>query len=326
MSIISAHGITLYGGNDLDIVLRPLCDEHLPLLYKWNADPEVVYWSDTGNVEVFDEESVRDIYGSASENAFCFLAEVNGEPIGDFMLQKMNVPEVSAQYPGLDVRRIDMEIGEKAYWGRGIGTAAVGMLIDFAFCGEHADALHCFAADYNIRSKKLFLRHGFQSCGESDAGEGSLRAEKEYHFRLARHEFINRRRAKVPSDKRFFLPIAEIQPSQLYISEGKLRLMREWFDPNDTDNFDPIPLKRFNGKNLMTDGHTRAVAAHLAGWESVPAYWDEDELDMRAYAIDVKWCGEEGIHSPIDLAARIVPHADYERLWRKRCMEMVIEK
>jgi ParB-like chromosome segregation protein Spo0J len=83
--------------------------------------------------------------------------------------------------------------------------------------------------------------------------------------------------------------------------------------------------KQFNGKTLMTDGHTRAVAAHLAGWDSVPAYLDEDELDMRAYAMDMKWCGEEGIHSPIDLAGRIVPHKDYERLWRKRCMKMALE-
>lgn len=47
---------------------------------------------------------------------------------------------------------------------------------------------------------------------------------------------------------------------------------------------------------------------------------------MRAYAMDVKWCGEEGIYSPIDLAGRIVPHKDYERLWRKKCMDMVILK
>ena len=37
------------------LVLRPLTDEHLPLLYKWNADPEVVYWSDDGNDDSFDQ-------------------------------------------------------------------------------------------------------------------------------------------------------------------------------------------------------------------------------------------------------------------------------
>ena len=43
MSIIKSHDITLYGGNETNIVLRPLRDEHLPLLYKWCADPNVLY-------------------------------------------------------------------------------------------------------------------------------------------------------------------------------------------------------------------------------------------------------------------------------------------
>ena len=148
---------------------------------------------------------------------------------------------------------------------------------------------------------------------------------KEYHYRLTRREFIGRRRERIPKSRRFETPLIGLQPSQLWISEGKLRLVREWFDPARRESFDPIPVKRLGGRILMTDGHTRAVAAHLAGWESVPVYWDEDELDMRAYAADVAWCDGEGILSPVDLAARIVPHRDYERLWRKRCMEMKLD-
>ena len=48
MNIIITHDINLYGGNDTDIILRPLCDDHLPLLYKWCADPEVLYWTEGG--------------------------------------------------------------------------------------------------------------------------------------------------------------------------------------------------------------------------------------------------------------------------------------
>lgn len=198
------------------------------------------------------------------------------------------------------------------------------MLIDFAFHGEHVDMLYCFAADYNIRSQKTLLRNGFQYCGEEDAGAESLRAKKEYHYQITRREFIERHRINVPMEKRFMLPLICLQPSQLFISQGKLQLLMEWFSPDDVDDFDPIPIKQLNGKALMTDGHTRAVAAYLAGWESIPVYWDEDDLDMRAYEIDVKWCNEEGITSPSDLSRRIVPHKYFERLWRKRCMEMTL--
>jgi len=186
MSIIKTHNITLYGNaGEYDIVLRPLCDDHLQFLYKWGADPKVVYWSDSGNAEVFDEEDVRNIIRNVSQNALCFLAEVNGVNIGNFWLQNMNISEVSALYPGLDVRRIDAEIGEKEYWGKGIGTEIIRMLIEFAFYGEDADVLHNFAADYNLRSQKILQNFGFEPCGE-DIVEDSLRAKKEYHYRMTR--------------------------------------------------------------------------------------------------------------------------------------------
>ena len=313
--IIKSHDVTLYGGNDIDIILRPLCDDHLPLLYKWCADPDVVYWTDGENIP-YSVDTVHDIYGRSSQSAFCFVIEVNGVLIGECWLSKIYPKNIADMYPeSMDIRRIDMMIGEKEYWNKGIGTELVGMLVDFAFNGENTDVLHGVVFDFNMRSRRVFEKNGFQTF---------LKDSEEIYYRLMRQEFVGRRRNRVPAEKRFMFPIADLQPSQLYISEGKLRLVKEWFDPDDMENFDPIPIKPFDGKILMTDGHTRAVAAHLAGWDSVPVYWDEDELDMHAYATDVKWCDEENIHSPVDLSGRIVPHKDYERLWRKRCMEMIL--
>lgn len=34
MSIIKTHDITLYGGNGSNIILHPLCDDHLPFRYE----------------------------------------------------------------------------------------------------------------------------------------------------------------------------------------------------------------------------------------------------------------------------------------------------
>jgi RimJ/RimL family protein N-acetyltransferase len=193
MSIINSHNITLHGSTgDYTIILKPLCDAHLPLLYKWGSDPEVVYWSDVGNSNEFDEESIRNIYGSVSQNALCFIAEVDGQLVGNFWLQKMNIPEVSVLYPGLDVRRIEAEIGEKNYWGRGIGSTITQMLIDYAFNRENVDVLHCFAADYNLRSQKTLLKRGFILCGEEDVTD-SLRAKNEFHYCLTRENYTKAR-------------------------------------------------------------------------------------------------------------------------------------
>ncbi len=113
-----------------------------------------------------------------------------------------------------------------------------------------------------------------------------------------------------------------MQPSQLYISEGKLRLASEWFDAHNLAKMDPIPVKLFQDRYLMTDGHTRALLAYLSGKDQIPCYLDTDDLDMRAYALDVVWCDEEGVRSVADLATRVVSIQQYEELWRRRCMEM----
>ena len=325
MSIISSHDIFLYGGNQNDIVLRPLCDDDLPLLCRWNADPEVVYWSDTGNAETFREEEIRSMYAAISANALCFLAEVDGRPIGDFSIQSMNIPKISAQYPQMDVRRIEATIGEKTMWGQGIGTAIPGMLIDYAFYGEHADILYGITADYNIRSQKMFLKQGFHLTAEEEVGEDSLRAKKESYYMLTRRQFAERKRGSTMPKDCFDIPLCDLQPTQLYISKGKLRLIQEWFRPEDRTNFDPLPVFRLDDKILMLDGHTRAVAACLAGWNTIPVYWDTEEFDVRPYVVDVRWCAAEGIRTPADLTGRIVSHKDYERLWRRRCMEMALE-
>ena len=74
------------------------------------------------------------------------------------------------------------------------------------------------------------------------------------------------------------LKLKDLQPSQFYISEKKLRDIESWLNPVDLSCFEPIPLKLLDGRPVMTDGHTRAVAALRAGLDSVPLVWDEDEL------------------------------------------------
>ena len=198
MSVIKTHDITLYGSEgDYDIVLRPLCDKHLPLLYKWNADPEVTYYTESAMDLKYDRKTVKRKYSGVSQDAFCFLIEADGAPIGECWLQKMNRQDVLDMYPAaLDVRRIDMCIGEKSYWNRGIGTVFIGMLIDFAFNCEHVDVLHCFCEDYNPRSRRMWEKHGFTLVKEEpetyNPAWRSPIGKWQYHYRLTRQEYIER--------------------------------------------------------------------------------------------------------------------------------------
>ncbi|MFR1758303.1 MAG: GNAT family N-acetyltransferase [Christensenellaceae bacterium] len=325
MQTIRSHDITLYGGyGSMKLVLRPLRDDDLPYLYRWNADPEVLYWTEGGEAGAtlsYSPEEVRGIYGSVSQDALVFLIEVDGRAVGECWLQPMNLQEICTRYPeGADVRRIDIMIGEKDCWNRGIGTRVIAMLTEYAFAGEMTDVLHCLCDDYNLRSRRIWEKNGFSLAGSQPLPEGQ-KGKMQLHYRLTRREYIANRRYRGPDKKIERLPVSSLSPSQLYISEGKLRLCREWFTPKFLVDMDPILYKRFQGLRLITDGHTRAVMAYLAGIEQVPCCVDEDELDMTAYAKDRAWCIQQGVHTVGDLASRIVSVKEYETLWRKRCME-----
>jgi GNAT superfamily N-acetyltransferase len=242
---------------------------------------------------------------------YCWLIEANGTPIGECWLVSWNEKCVSECFSNdINLRRIDMMIGEKSYWGKGIGTVMIGMLVDFAFNGEYADTVTALTFEDNIRSRRVFEKNGFVRFEVPNSDIGDV------HFQLTRRQYVQQHRTIVPPEKTFLLPLSELQPSQLYISEGKLRLAREWRSGSDMD---AIPIKELDGRKVMTDGHTRAVMAYLEGAQFVSCCRDEDALDWDAYRRCVKWCDDEGITGVAALAKRIVPHADYERLWLKRC-------
>lgn len=192
MTIIKTHKVTLCGGKKNSIVLKPLSDKHLPLLYKWCSDPEVVYWTDGGEDDghTHDVNTVHKIYGGVSQNAFCFLIVVDGVPVGECWLQKMNLKKVLTMYDdSVDVRRIDMMIGEKEYWNKGIGSQFIPMIIDFAFNKEHVDVLHCLSGDYNIRSRRMWEKNRFTLILSEDLPQPQ-KGKYQYHFRLTKDEYL----------------------------------------------------------------------------------------------------------------------------------------
>ena len=122
--------------------------------------------------------------------------------------------------------------------------------------------------------------------------------------------------------------LKDLQPSQFYISEAKLKAIEGWLHPENLSNFQPIPVKLLDGRAVMTDGHTRAAAALRAGLAVVPLVWDEDDLDWEMYRACVAACLERNIVSPADLLTRIIPEEDYREKWDGWCdaMQAEIEK
>lgn len=190
MDRISQHDVVLCEGR---LRLRPMTEDDWDVLLKWNNDPEVLYFSEGDAVSSRTLEQVQRIYRGVSKNAFVFVAELEGKPVGACWLQRMNIQRVLEKCPGRDLRRIDLMIGEKGLWGRGWGTKVIGLLTRFGFEQEGADAIFGLGvADYNPRSHRAFQKNGYVVDEVIDLPAGR-KARQEYDMVLTRDRWARKR-------------------------------------------------------------------------------------------------------------------------------------
>lgn len=148
--------------HDGELLLRSLTESDWPYLERWNSDPEVLWFSESADVDSYEPAMVREIVRTVSQDSLYFIIEIAREPIGEAWLQVMNLSRVLQRYPGLDCRRIDLMIGEKRWWGHGIGTRVIELLTRYAFEVDQSDAVFgCDIGDRNPRSLRAFQRAGF---------------------------------------------------------------------------------------------------------------------------------------------------------------------
>ena len=112
--------------------------------------------------------------------------------------------------------------------------------------------------------------------------------------------------------------IKDLNPTQLYLSEKKLKAIQNLYQSAETFNMDPISVLAFGDHLLITDGHHRAYQALLAGQDTISAEWDKDGGD-EIYALYAQVCEERKIYSILDLKNRILPQDEYEAKWYNWC-------
>ena len=112
--------------------------------------------------------------------------------------------------------------------------------------------------------------------------------------------------------------IADLHPTQLYLSEKKLQNIQLLYQSEEIINLDPISILAFGNGLLITDGHHRAYQALLAGQDTISAEFDRDGCD-ELYALYAQACEERKISSVLDLKHRILPQDEYEAKWYNWC-------
>lgn len=141
-------------------VLRPIEREDLDALWRWLNDAEVMhYWAEPG-LMTRDELESRYQAGMAASTGrvhWLLITTLDGEPIGRI------------GYVDLDRRNrrteIGVQIGERAYWGRGYGTDAVITFLGYLFHNLNLHMVWLRVEEYNARAQRAYEKCGFRRDG-----------------------------------------------------------------------------------------------------------------------------------------------------------------
>jgi acetylornithine deacetylase len=153
-----------------EVTVRPLTDtdDDMQAMVMWLNDPRILEWFE-GRDQPSDLVAVRQHYSSsalAAEGVHGCIMEVDQRPVG--YIQFFDVSRYafeygfSAQDDLSDVWACDMFVGDADRWGRGIGTAALSVVLDHLFVQRAARRVLIDPRVVNPRAVHLYEKVGFR--------------------------------------------------------------------------------------------------------------------------------------------------------------------
>jgi RimJ/RimL family protein N-acetyltransferase len=134
------------------VVLRPIEEEDLPLIVRWQNHPEVWWYMDYERP--FTLEDVREDEARSRSEGYPFVITVEGRPIGRIGLNRFRRRDrICALY---------LYIGEPAFWGRGYARDALMALVAHAFDRFDLHQVELWTLASNSRVINVYERCGFQ--------------------------------------------------------------------------------------------------------------------------------------------------------------------
>lgn len=143
------------------IRLRALEEEDLPLFHEWWSDPELAHYQVSNVIRLNQEQTNTDLFrrwfkDASADAGFTIIHKSEARPIGFCNLWGATVKNRSADIAIL----ID-----KPHWGQGLGTEALGLLVNYAFTEINLHRLQLSVHAYNARAIRAYEKVGFKAIG-----------------------------------------------------------------------------------------------------------------------------------------------------------------
>jgi RimJ/RimL family protein N-acetyltransferase len=142
-----------------NVTIRPLATTDLDTWYAWEYDIELgmlAGWTPLLAKTAFQQKFEQRINEPKSEMKY-FAVDYNDQFTGVLQLAEIDHFEKRAV--------ISIFIGPKELWGRGIGSTALRLLLDYAFTVQGLERISAEVYGFNTRSQRLMERVGFQKEG-----------------------------------------------------------------------------------------------------------------------------------------------------------------
>ena len=140
------------------VVLRPLEEEDIPLLVRWINDPEITrFLKAVYPMTIADEKEWLEQLRKNHDKDIVFMIVAEGKPIGVMGLHRINWIHRWAKTGAV--------IGEKGYWGKGYGSEAKMLVLDYAFNSLGLHKICSSVIAFNTRSFRYSLKCGYEEEG-----------------------------------------------------------------------------------------------------------------------------------------------------------------
>lgn len=143
------------------VVLRVLEERDVEGPYAmWLNDPEVCRFNSHARFPVGKDELkmyIREAKQSSSMQVFAIVTKRGAAHIGNISLQNINYIDRSAE--------LAIIIGDKKYWGKGIGLEAWKLMINYGFRVLNLHRLYCGCANKNLGMRKIAQKSGMKLEG-----------------------------------------------------------------------------------------------------------------------------------------------------------------